>query len=740
MPKSRLYRFFVLPALLAFFQTIHAQVPSQPAQIADRMGIYAWGFESSAYQAQTSGQIDRLNWAADKVAEVGTRTIRLTLPGVVYGLPVAGDLAQTASSAAYDNLFSDPRFKTVLLTVTTTGAFIDTVYPWADGFTQTEYDATRAEIAKLGDALLGNPKYAGKTFIILNWEADNEIILYKEKQTIWDAFVNWTNARADGVRDARSRNQNSQAKLFSGFEFNLVRARETNLPCGTPVSDPIREDPLKNRCAVDYIAPRVNVDYYSYSSWQTMEVKVADRGASYKEAIKRDLQFALARVRERRPEIEERNFLLGEFGMPRMQWSEKTVADFVNEMIDAVTAPDGFQVSYAVFWQIIDNLSFNIVWNEGFGLFTSRHGMFYLNLVGDVFKKRLAGQMVAPHEGGPFIRQSPPGVVNAATGSGDLQVYPNSRIEIFADGNLPFTAAGNRVNIEQMLNHFLIAPASAPDFAESTVKISATLPKGIRPGPAMVQVYDGNRVESQGQYVNFNCAACPVISEVIDSEKQVGEFHPGTMVTITGSNFLPAGNRVIVEQQDLTARKLQFVVPPEDVVEESANQIKLRLPRNLIFTKFTFVVVAGRDGLESSLYPLREWPYEGIVPECTSCAPAISIKSAIGRGIVTRDGGTENFLPRSVVTIRGDRFSATGNSMIIEQGGQRYSVEKDSDWSESPARINATLPVALQAGRAIVYVVNAGGQESKAQPITIARGLPIVRKPIRCGDGRKVGQ
>jgi len=113
-----------------------------------------------------------------------------------------------------------------------------------------------------------------------------------------------------------------------------------------------------------------------------------------------------------------------------------------------------------------------------------------------------------------------------------LQLNPNSRIEIFADGDLPFTVAGNRVNIEQMLDHFLITPVSTPDFAESAMKISGTLPKGIRPGPAYVQVYDGNRVESQGQAVHFDCAACPVIREVIDSERQLGEFHPGTMVTI----------------------------------------------------------------------------------------------------------------------------------------------------------------------------------------------------------------
>jgi hypothetical protein len=666
MPKSRLYRFFALPALLAFLQTIHAQVPPQPAQIADRMGVYAWGFESSAFQPQTG---DRLNRAADKVAEVGSRTIRLTLPGVVYGLPAAGDLAQAAANPAYDKLFSDPRFKTYLLTVTTTGAFIDTVYPWSDGFTQAEYDATRAEIAKLGD-------------------------------------------------------------------FNLVRARETNLPCGTPVADPIREDPLLNRCAVDYIAPRVSVDYYSYSSWQTMDVKVADRNASYKDAIRRDLQFALAKVRERRPEIEERHFPLGEFGMPRMAWSETTVANFINEVIDAVTAPDGFQVSYAVFWQIIDNLPFNIVWNEGFGLYTARHEMFYLNLVGDTFKKRLAGQAVAPLTGGPFIRRDPPGVVNAATGEGDFQLNPNSRIEIFADGERPFTATGNRVNIEQMLNHFLIAPATTPDFSESAMKISGTAPKGIRPGGAFVQVYDGNRVESQGQFINFTCATCPAIREVMDSEKQLGEFHPGTLVTITGTNFLPAGNRVIVEQQDLTPRKFQFTVPPEDVLEESATRIKARLPRNLIFTKFSFIVVASRDGLESALFPLREWPHEGITPECAACAPAIRVKD----GVLTRDGGTENFLPKTVVTIRGDRFSAAGNLVIVEQGAQRYVVEKDNAWSESPTQINATLPKALQAGRAIVYVVNANEQESKAQVLTIARSVPIVRKPIRRGEGRGGGQ
>jgi hypothetical protein len=726
MPLSTHYRSFSILFLFSFFTYVQAQVPAQPAQIADRMGLYAWGFESSAYNALQNPAQDRLNWAADRVAEVGSRTIRVTLPGVVYGLPAGGDLAAAAANPAYDRLFSDPRFKTYLLTTTTTGAFIDTIYPWADGFTQAEYDATRGEIAKLGDALLSNPKYAGKTFILLNWEADNEIILYRNKQTIWDAFVGWTNARADGVRDARGRNGASAARLYSGFEFNAILVRD-NVFCGAPVADPIREDPLKNRCAVDYIAPRVGVDYYSYSSWQTVGIKGQSETASLKDALKRDLEFALAKVRERRPEIEAKNFIIGEFGFPRMQYGETTVANFINEMIDAVTAPDGFPVSYTVFWQVIDNLPFNIVWNEGFGLYTSRHGAFYLNRVGDVFKKRLAGQSVSPLTGGPSIRTSPPGIVNASTGEPVLEVNPNSRFHILAKGtDNAFSATGNRINFEQMPNHYLITRDNAAEFSESAMQISATLPPGIRPSPTMIQIYDANRVESQALYMVLNCAACPVIDEVIDSEKQVGEFHPGTIVTITGRNFLPSGNRVIIEQQDVLSKKYRFVVPAADVLDERTDSIRVRLPRDLVFTKFTFAVVGTRDNLESSLYPLRQWPNQGIVPDCPACAPAIRIK----HGIVVREDSSENFFAGTAVRIFGDRFSASGNSVIVEQGGRRVIAEKSG---EAPGEILATLPADLQPGFAIVYVTNSSGQESKAYALTISRSAFINRKPIRRG-------
>lgn len=713
--------------LVALFDNLYAQnpVPAPPTDVADRVGIYAWGFEPSAYQAQTGGALDRLNWAADKVAQIGSRTIRLTMPGWVYDLPPNGDLAQVAASPAYDRLFSDPRFKTYLLTATTTGAFLDSELPWKDGFTQVEAEATRQEVGRLGDYLLSNPKYAGKTFIILNWEADNELELYVNKPAIWDAFAAWIQARADGVRDARQRHPNSAAKFFSGFEFNAVFARSRQ-PCGTPVADPLREGSLKNSCALDYIAPRVQVDYYSYSTWQTLDVKLEDPQGSFKERIKRDLNFALAKVRERRPEIEERNFIIGEFGIHRTRWSEKTVANYVAEVIDAVTAADGFQPSYAVWWQIIDNLQFNIVWEEGFGLFRSRNNLFYLNQVGEVFKRKLAGQTVAPLTGGPLLRRSPPGVLNAATEEFDFQLNPHSRIRLYAEADKPFSVTGNRVHLEQMMNAFLLAPNNTTEFTESATQITTTLPQGLRPGGAFIQVLDASGVESQGVFVNLQCAACPQINEIIDSEKQLGEFHPGTLVTITGSNFSATGNTVTVEQQDVLGRRYRFVVPRADVMQESPTQLKVRLPRELVFTRFNVAIVSNASGLESNMYALRAFPYGGIVPECPACAPVIAEQ----RGVINRDDDSADFLPGKVIAINGDRFSASGNKVVVEQAGQRYEAPRDADWNETPTRITARLPLALRPGHAIIYVVNAQGSESRAISVTIARAVPSGRGPV----------
>src|SRR5262249_32317516 len=211
-----------------------AAVPPPPLRRADRFGVYNWNVNDSALA--NDGSIDRLNWAADKVAETGSRTIRVaisTRDDYFVNPPGATDLVQIAQSPAYDKLFRDERFQTYLLTTYTLGAQASN---WADGYTASEYARERDEIKRFGEYLLDNPAFANKTFIILNWEGDGAI--NSNKRTVWEYFTNWIRARAEGVKLARQRRPMSSVHLFSGLEYAGVS--RNGKPCGSAVDDPVR--------------------------------------------------------------------------------------------------------------------------------------------------------------------------------------------------------------------------------------------------------------------------------------------------------------------------------------------------------------------------------------------------------------------------------------------------------------------------------------------------------------------
>ncbi|MEO6725607.1 MAG: hypothetical protein ABIU20_02220, partial [Blastocatellia bacterium] len=143
----------------------------------------------------------------------------------------------------------------------------------------------------------------------------------------------------------------------------------------------------------------------------------------------------------------------------------------------------------------------------------------------------------------------------------------------------------------------------------------------------------------------------------------------------------------------------------------------------MISSRFTAISVANITGNESNQYPIQAYAENTIGPP----------KIAEFRVITNWDTGKTNIPAGSVVTIPGGRFSASGNTVIIEQGTQRFTVVRDANWSESPTEITAKLPDGLQSGRAQVYVVNAQGRESRAVELAIARMAGSNRPPIRRG-------
>ena len=209
-----------------------------------RIGVYSWGFAPAPAQGA-----ERLSWGADRVAEVGSRAIRVYLgPADSYGVNPPGTftLLAAAQSPAYAKLFGDPRFDVIWITAYSVA---DNATTFMDGYDTAEDAAERAEIAALGQHLLLS--YPGKTFVIANWEGDNQLS-GQTSDLAWQGFTDWTASRAAGVADAVLAAQGSSSHLYAALEFNRVEG------CGA------------QRCVVSHVAPKVAVGFYSYSSYESI--------------------------------------------------------------------------------------------------------------------------------------------------------------------------------------------------------------------------------------------------------------------------------------------------------------------------------------------------------------------------------------------------------------------------------------------------------------------------------------
>lgn len=726
VPTIRIFVLFALIAYLAFSEpnlpTTSAQtmtVPPPPASRADRFGIYNWNINDEAKPAAT----DQLNWGADLVAGLGTRTIRIALATRDdYRLGLAGnlDLVQLAQHPAYDRLLKDSRFHTVMLTTYSRGAMASN---WSDGYTQAEYEAEREEIRRLGEYLLNTPAFNGKTFIILNWEGDNAMSLWPNKRTIWDAYTNWIRSRVEGVKLARQKYPSSPAKLFSGLEFNQLRSWQTGEWCGSPVSDPVHNDTLRNRCVIDYVAPRVEVDYYSYSSWRSLDDKEGNPSESLKQRYKTDLTFALSLIKTQRPEIGEHNFILGEYGFERARYGECSAANHTSEMFDALEGEGSFQASYAVFWQVVDNAPTYGVGVSLFGLYRIRDGNLSLSPIGENFRKRLANQAATNYTGCPQIRTSPElGVLNSL-GEPNFQINPDTVVSVYAQGccanvTTPFSANGNKVNFEQTSRRFVLPRDNSLHFYESATQINFSMPslpsEERRTGPARVFVTDARGYDSNSQTINVSCADCPRFAScgVLETNYQTLQISPGDLVTLTGSQFSTSSNKVFIEQRVTQHTFQKWTLAQSSIISESPTQIIAKLPDDLVADRETILYVANAAGREST---------ESIIPisaPCPECAPRL--KSCQG---FVADGGSGFFAGRTTMAI--GRFAASGNKIVIEQVDQqnrvyKYEVNGGINWEDGDKRIRFVLPTALFAGHALLYVVDAQGRESRAQSITIS--------------------
>jgi hypothetical protein len=449
-----------------------------PSDMRDRIGIYAWGFDTTSWP----GTPDRLNWAASKVSGLGSRTIRVYLgPQDIYHvLPAtdagAFDLATAAASPAYAALFGSSSFDTILLTTYSAG---DDASNWTDGYSGAEAATEQQQIASLGQYLLTT--YPGKTFIVLQWEGDNAIASVASNPAAWTGFTAWIQSRAAGVVQARAAAGATTAHLYSGVEFNLLRSASSGMPCDT----------LANQCVVSVVVPQVDVDYYSYSSWDSLLPGMTP--AQVASTLTADLTTALGWAQKHDPSATPARFLVGEFGAPREEsdLGECAATQRAAGIIGAVTQ---WGAARGIFWQILDNTPSGQPddFVDGFGLYkASGAASLAAGLFQNLYQTQVATLPTAPSC--PVINQG--GVVSAADYK-TTDIDGGTTLAIFGQG---FTDGGDVVHVREAARQWSIS--GGPAFYASPAQINATLP-GVGAGQnALVFVTDGHGIDSSGQIV-----------------------------------------------------------------------------------------------------------------------------------------------------------------------------------------------------------------------------------------------
>jgi hypothetical protein len=464
-------------SILLGLTSIARSVPNPPASQQDRIGIYNWNVDTTSWP----GSPDKLNWGANLVSGLGSHTIRVEIsPRDDYGgvNGSATTLTAIAQRPAYRTLFSNPNFTTFLLTAYTQS---DLNSNWSNGFTSSEQNAERKEIAALGNYLLST--YSNKNFIILQWEGDNAMSSLRTNTTAWNGYTAWIQSRVNGVTDARAQRPSSASKIYSGLEYSAVYS----LDAGSPPCDT-----SAHKCVVSVVAPNVAVDYYSYSCWQSLGVDTADSQINSRLSV--DLTTAYNWIHPVRTAITTANFIVGEFGSARdiPGWGDCHAAVRVRE---AITALETWGASYGLFWQIIDNPPTSGVYT-GFGAYKydgtqSLSGQTLANLYST------GTPTVPPITNCPMI--NPGGIVNATTFTSSIRA--GDVISIFGSS---FSNTGNVVQIHDG-GVLATVTAGSPWWYESAGQINATLPASVVPNSNVrIYVTDGRGVDSDGQLITVS--------------------------------------------------------------------------------------------------------------------------------------------------------------------------------------------------------------------------------------------
>lgn len=293
---------------------------------------------------------DRLLETARIIRAMGSTTLKMALTAryctVEYHLPrdpsirTLRDLVERQPSvrAVLDMDFSSYVFWAYAFSQYRGGDGQQALASFQDGFTDAEAAAVYREVYDLAAWLLTTYSGSGKRFYIGHWEGDWHLRWdYDTKRPLRpktvEGMIRWLETRQRAIDDARRETPHRDVAVYGYTEVNLVQRG-------------MRGDP----CATTEVLPRIDVDYVSYSAWDTTNYPRS--AAAMRAKLLAALDFIEAHLRPLAGLPPGKRVWIGEFGYPAIKFSAAE-ADLRTRWV--IRAGLEWGCPFVLYWELYNN-------------------------------------------------------------------------------------------------------------------------------------------------------------------------------------------------------------------------------------------------------------------------------------------------------------------------------------------------------------------------------------------------
>ncbi|MFO7906146.1 MAG: hypothetical protein ACQESR_27965 [Planctomycetota bacterium] len=240
---------------------------------------------------------------ATRIHEMGSNILKFSMSrrclGGQYDLPKRADIDSLVELAREEHSVRRVLEMPFAYYHIWTYPFAHSAAAWRDGLSETERGEAYEEVHALARYLLDTYRGTGKTFFLGHWEGDWYLHpgydrAHEPSPTAIRGMIDWLNVRQKAVDDAKRLSAARGVNVYHYTEVNLV---QKGMQGGT--------------CLVNDVLPHTEVDYVSYSSYDTV--------IPHKGNVKHALHAALDYIESQLPpkeSISGKRVFIGEFGFP----------------------------------------------------------------------------------------------------------------------------------------------------------------------------------------------------------------------------------------------------------------------------------------------------------------------------------------------------------------------------------------------------------------------------------------